>query len=177
MRHVIAGLIIAMPATAFAAGSDSSEPPTPTQTTTECTNGMVWDEKTETCVAPKDSRLDDDTLYQAAREFAYAEQPEHAITALRAMTEGETDRVLTYLGFAHRSAGDMQAGMAFYQAALTQNPDNLLARSYMGQAFLLQDDAVSALNQLREIKARGGADTWAAASLQKAIETGVGSSY
>ncbi len=177
MRIFLAGLALTLPAAAFAAGSEDSSPPTPTKTTTECSDGMVWDEKTETCVAPKESSLDDDTLYRAAREFAYAGQPANAITVLNAMSEGETDRVLTYLGFAHRSAGDMETGMAFYRAALTKNPDNILARSYMGQAFLLQDDRAGAKVQLREIRARGGEGSWAEASLQQAIANGTGYSY
>ena len=42
---------------------------------------------------------------------------------------------------------------------------------------MAQGDRVAALTQLREINARGGADTWAATSLRTAIETGVTYNY
>ena len=40
------------PFSVFAAGSDSTTPPTPTETTTTCAEGTIWDDKTKTCVAP-----------------------------------------------------------------------------------------------------------------------------
>jgi tetratricopeptide (TPR) repeat protein len=161
-----------LPFAAFAAGSDDKAPPTPTETTTKCEKGFVWDEKTKTCIAPDDQSLNDDIRFKAVRELAYADRPEEALLVLATMTEGDTDRVLTYKGFASRKAGRIEEGMAFYNAALTQNPDNILARSYMGQALVLMGEMDMAKAQLDEIKARGGEGTWAMASLETAINTG-----
>ncbi|MCX8508093.1 MAG: hypothetical protein ORN49_04305 [Rhodobacteraceae bacterium] len=169
------GLIL--PGVAFAAGSDSAEPPAPTETTAKCKKTEIWDEKTQKCVDAQSGQLDNDTLYQAAREQAYAGRPDDALVVLHAMTEGETDRVLTYMGFATRKAGDMAGGMAYYQAALAKNPDNLLTRSYMGQAFVEQGKITLAQAQLDEIVARGGAGGWPEQSLRHAIETGATYSY
>jgi Tfp pilus assembly protein PilF len=88
------------------------------------------------------------------------------------MSDQQEDRVLTYWGFTHRKLGKMDLGMTFYERALDQNPDNLLARSYMGQALVEQNDLVGALAQLREIRARGGAGGWPEQSLDSAIRTG-----
>ena len=93
------------------------------------------------------------------------------------MSDQSDDRVLTYRGFTARKLGQIDVAMVFYQQALDANPDNLLARSYMGQGLVAQGDRVAALTQLREINARGGADTWAAKSLRTAIETGVTYNY
>ena len=65
----------------------------------------------------------------------------------------------------------------YYDQALTRNPDNILARSYMGQGKVAAGDKVAAVIQLREIQARGGAGTWAETSLRSAIETGTTYSY
>jgi hypothetical protein len=43
----------------------------------------------------------------------------------------------------------------------------------MGQGMMDQGNKIGAMAQLREINARGGADTWAALSLSNAIATGV----
>lgn len=169
--------VLAFPTLAFAAGGGSDSSPTPTQTTTTCQNGLVYDASTKSCVAPKESSLDDDALYDAARELAYFGQPEEALGALAAMSEGDTDRVLTYKGFANRKAGNLDAASTFYLAALRQNPDNHLARSYMGQGLVEQGDLVGALAQLREIEARGGKGTWAEVSLAEAIRTGTTYNY
>jgi Tfp pilus assembly protein PilF len=82
------------------------------------------------------------------------------------------DRVLTYRGFTARKLGNLQLADMYYDQALTVNPDNILARSYMGQGKVAAGDKVAAMAQLREIQARGGAGTWAETSLRDAIQTG-----
>ena len=162
---------------AFAAGSGDNYPPEPTETTTKCKGAQVWDKKKKACVDARESRLDNDTLYRAAREIAWAGRPADALSVLDAMTEGATDRVLTYRGFATRKAGNWEAGRAFYNAALDRNPDNLLARSYLGQGLLERGDFEGAFAQWEEIRARGGTGTWAETALLAALETGTVSEY
>jgi predicted Zn-dependent protease len=161
-----------MTSPAMAAGSSSATPPKPTQTTEDCTDGQVWDEKTKACVDPQSGALDDNTLYGAVREFAYAGQYGHAQNALRAMSDQNDDRVLTYWGFTIRKMGDVPGGMAFYARAIAQNPDNILVRSYMGQALIEQGNTQAARVQLGEIRARGGKGTWSETALNEALTTG-----
>lgn len=177
MRALLIATLIALPSLAGAVGGDDDAPPKPTQTTTDCTDGKVWDEGSKSCVAPKDARLDDDIRYRAARELAYAGRYEAALGVLAAMDDPSDDRVLTYLGFAHRKSGDLATGMAYYRQAIAQNPDNLLARSYMGQAFVETGQLRLARAELSEIRARGGRMTWAWVSLDQAIRSGRGFSY
>jgi tetratricopeptide (TPR) repeat protein len=153
----------------MAAGSDSSTPPKSTKTTTECKNAQVWDEKTQTCVNAQESSLSDDLRYDAARELAYAGQYENALIILATAEDQNDPRILNYKGFANRKAGRMDLGMQYYEAALERNPDYNLARSYMGQALLQQGDLPGAQAQLREIRQRGGMNTWAFASLKMAL--------
>jgi Tfp pilus assembly protein PilF len=84
---------------------------------------------------------------------------------------------LTYYGFTHRKAGRVDLGMTYYQAALAADPDNFLARSYMGQGHAEAGEIVLAQAQLSEIRARGGRGTWAEWSLRQAIQTGSGYNY
>ncbi len=177
MRAIAIMLMIALPFGAFAAGGDTTAPPKPTQTTTTCKDGEVWDEKTKLCTAPEDARLNEDTRFDAVRELAYADRPEDALRVLASMHEGETDRVLTYLGFANRKAGRFEQGLAFYAQALAKNPDNILARSYLGQAYVDMGETALATAELDEIRARGGIGGWAEASLRQALVTGQTISY
>jgi tetratricopeptide (TPR) repeat protein len=171
MRPLLA-LAFIVPTYAFAAGGGDSSPPKTTKTTKECKNSQVWDERKGECVNAQDSKLDDDTLYKGVRELAYAGRYEDAQTVLAAMSDQKSDRVLTYLGFTHRKMGDIDRGMAYYQQAIDKNPDNLLARSYMGQGFLEQGDTDAARAQLNEIQARGGKGGWPEKSLRTALKTG-----
>ncbi len=178
MRLVIAAAALSLlPFAAFAAGSDDSEPPKETKTSTECTGGKVWDEKTKSCADAKSGQLDNETLYKAVRELAWSGRPEDALIVLSAMTEGDTDRVLTYKGFANRKAGHLEAGLAYYDAALKANPDNLLTRSYLGQAYVEMGEIQLAQAQLDEIRNRGGQGLWAETALESAISTGQTYSY
>jgi len=111
------------------------------------------------------------------RELAYAGRYLDAQGVLRAMPDQTDDRVLTYWGFTHRKLGNLELANAFYEDAIARNPDNILARSYMGQGFVAEGRVDDAIAQWREIKARGGADSWAEVSLRDAIRTGITYSY
>ncbi|MBE3640183.1 tetratricopeptide repeat protein [Mangrovicoccus algicola] len=173
----LAALILAAPIAVLAAGSDMTTPPVSTETTRTCTDGMVWSDRKGACIAPQSGALDDDVLYGAVREFAYAGQYGDAAAALDAMSDQHDDRVLTYRGFIARKSGDVAGGMQWYRAALSANPDNLLVRSYMGQGLVESGDPAGARDQLAEIRLRGGAGSWAELALARAIRTGHGFSY
>ncbi|MFK7752804.1 MAG: tetratricopeptide repeat protein [Sedimentitalea sp.] len=165
-------LSLMMPGYAFAAGSDTMAPPKTTKTTKSCKGIKVYDASRKKCVNPKGSSLETDTLYQAARELAYAGRYDDAQGVLSAMPDQRDDRVLTYWGFTHRKMGQADLAQAFYQQAIAQNPDNLLARSYMAQGFVEQGNRSAAMEQWREIKARGGEGSWPETSLRQALLTG-----
>jgi tetratricopeptide (TPR) repeat protein len=166
-------LSIGLSATVFAAGSSGSAEPKPTETTIECEYVQVWDKKKKECVNPEETNLDDDTLYDAVRELAYAGSHLDAMGVMDAMSDQNDDHVLTYRGFTNRKLGNVDVAMVFYQKAIDKDPDNILARSYMGQGMMDQGNKIGAVAQLREINARGGVDTWAALSLPNAITTGI----
>lgn len=172
LRFAATLLAIALPFGALAVGSDDTAPPTPTETTATCAEGQLYDAEAKKCKNPADASLDDDTRFGAVRELAYAGRYAEALAALDAMQEGESDRVLTYRGFITRKSGDMAGGMVYYARALTVNPDNILARSYMGQALVEQGDIAGAARQLDEIRSRNGTGTWAEAALSHAVGTG-----
>lgn len=179
MRLVLASAI-AFQAFAFApavhaAGGDSN-PPKPTNTTKKCLFGRVYDEAAGRCVKPDKSKFSDDQLYDAVRELAYDGQYKNAQGILRIMDQSD-DRVQTYWGFTYRKMGELELANLFYEKAIAANPDNILARSYMGQGFVAEGKTDLAIEQWREIKARGGEGTWAEASLREAIQTGLTYSY
>lgn len=167
-----AGLLLAASLQAFAAGSedDDTAPPPKSKTTTECTDGKVWDKDKKECVKPKESGFNDDKLFQAAREFAYAGQYDNAIAVLKLAKNQDDPRILNYLGYSNRKAGRMELGMSYYRKALQHDENYILARSYMGQALLEQGDVQGARVQLVEIRDRGGENTWAYRSLMQSLK-------
>ena len=166
-----------VPSVAFAAGSGSSSAPKPTETTKVCEEGLVWDLATESCMSPEDSPNDDNAMMDAVRELAHDGRYADALTVLDGLDDNATDLALTYYGFAHRKSGDVALGMAYYSDALMQNPNNILARSYMGQAHVDAGEFELASVQLSEIRKRAGRGTWAEFSLRQAIGSGVTYSY
>ncbi|MEM8582143.1 MAG: tetratricopeptide repeat protein, partial [Pseudomonadota bacterium] len=65
----------------------------------------------------------------------------------------------------------------YYEQALAADPDNLLARSYLGQGFVAVGNLTAARAQLQEIRARGGRETWAEFALETSIRTSRGYAY
>jgi tetratricopeptide (TPR) repeat protein len=177
MRMFLAAALVLAPWAALAAGSDDSEPPKPTETTTECAKGEVWDEKTATCIKAESKLLDDDQRFGAVRELAYAGRPDEAMAILATMTEGETARVLTYQGFLLRQTGHVEEGIAAYERAIALDGGNNLARSYYGQLLVQMNEMQLASLQLAAIRMHGGGGTWAERTLSDAITTGVTYTY
>ncbi len=180
MRHftvLLTSAFLAAPTLGIAAGSDDSTPPKPTQTASDCKAGQVFDKQSKTCLDAKSEFLDDDTRYDAVRELAYAGAHDRALLVLAAMSDQSESRVLTYRGFLARQTGDMSGAFEFYAQALKADADNILARSYMGQGMVKLGQIEAAKMQLTEIRSRGGEGTWAEASLNKAITTGLVTNY
>jgi predicted Zn-dependent protease len=177
MRMILAAALILAPHLALAAGSDDSEPPKPTETTTTCAEGEVWDEKTATCIKADSSSLTDDQRFGAVRELAYADRPQEALAILATMTEGETPRVLTYQGFLLRQTGRVEEGIAAYERAIALDAGNILARSYYGQLLVQMNETEAATLQLAAIRMHGGGGSWADRALAQALATGITTSY
>ena len=172
MKHttLFAAIVAASFATgAFAAGSDSTEPPKPTETTTKCPEGFVYVPEDNVCRKPAETNFTDDQIYDNARELAYDGQYETALELLDRAENPNDPRILNYKGFANRKAGNSEIAMDYYQAALAIDPDYVLARSYMGQGLVAEGKLDEARAQLNEIEQRGGRDTWAWAALDKAL--------
>jgi tetratricopeptide (TPR) repeat protein len=169
MRRSLLALCFLFPVAALAV--DKEEPTAPTPTTAVCAGGRVWDHDAGACIDIGDGRLDDGTLYAAAREFARDGQYDHAAAALAAMQDRRSDRVLTYMGLTLPPSGRAAQGLGYYAEALAKNPDNLIARSYMGQGLAELGNVDGARTQLAEIRARGGAGSWPELALLGAIRT------
>jgi tetratricopeptide (TPR) repeat protein len=72
------------------------------------------------------------------------------------IADKEDPRVLNYLGYSHRKSGRIGVGLGYYQEALRIDPDYVLAREYLGEAYLTLGDVAAARNQLAEIEKRCG---------------------
>jgi len=177
MRYFALAAALTLPMAAFAASGNDWNPPKPSETTKTCKGKRVWDDQKKRCVRPRKSSLNQEGLLGAARELAYAGRQEDAQAVLSAMADQQDSLVLTYWGFTHRKLGNLDLAQAYYDRALAQDPDNFLARSYMGQGLVERGKYGAALVQWKEIRARGGDGTWAEASLREALETGVTRSY
>ncbi len=158
----------------WAAGSGSSEPKPKTVT---CTKGNVFSESKGKCVPQQDSSLTDEDRIEELRALAYAGRTVEAQAVLATLTDQSSDQALTYWGFTHRKLGNLDAGLIFYDKALKKNPNNLLARSYLGQAHVESGRLDLARLQLKEIRDRGGDGGWPEASLAEAIRTGTTFNY
>lgn len=162
-----ASLMIGAPSLVSAAGEDS--PPKTTNTTKKCKGGKVYDSVTKKCLKVESHNFTDDQLYLAARELAYDGQYINAMHVLDAAENQNDPRILNYRGFTNRKLGNHAVAMQFYEAALSIDPDYILARSYMGQGLLAYGDEMGAKAQLAEIRARGGRNTWSYTALAKAL--------
>lgn len=179
MRLTLPSALIALPLLAlpaFAAGSSSSDAPKPTETTTECPDGEIFDKDKGSCEKSAALNFDDDDRFDAIRELAYAGRYNSAKQILATVDQTDAPRFLTYEGFILRKTGHQQAAFDAYEKALSIEPTYILARSYMAQGMLAEGDYSGALTQLKMIEDQGGRDSWAYVSLDRAMR-GAPTSY
>ncbi|MEM7300742.1 MAG: tetratricopeptide repeat protein [Pseudomonadota bacterium] len=169
LTNALAATAVAASAFAFtpvyAAGDGDSSTTLP-----QCRKGKVWDKSKKKCVVVKSNLLDDNNLYEAARDLAFTGRYDEAIVTLSYASNKSDPRVLNYLGYSHRKAGRIDVGMGYYKEALRIDPDYTLVRSYMGEAFLQKGDLASAREQLVEIEKRCGTGCAEYAELKKQID-------
>jgi len=98
----------------------------------------------------------DDEIYHAGYWLAKSGKYEIALAMLRRAEDQSDPRILNYLGFATRKLGRVDEGLIYYRKALAIDPNYVLAREYMGEAYLQKGDIASAHGQLNEIAKRCG---------------------
>jgi tetratricopeptide (TPR) repeat protein len=118
---------------------------------------------------PHNSSLSDEEIYNGAYWLAHQGQYREAL-ALIGKAENKNDpRLLNITGFSTRKLGDVDGALPYYRKALAIDPNYMLAREYMGEAFVTKGDLASAREQLREIETRCGAGCGEYAKLAVAI--------
>ena len=142
-------------APAFAMGGSGDSGGT-SKTVQKCKKNQVWDKQKKKCVNPKQGMLDDESIFEAGRDLAYAGRYDEAINVLTMAANKKDPRILNFLGYAHRKSGRVNVGLGYYQEALRIDPNYTLVREYMGEAHLQLGDVVAAREQLSEIEKRCG---------------------
>lgn len=94
-------------------------------------------------------------LFYAGYWLAKSGDFKRALTFLHSADQSDP-RVVTYIGFATRKTGDVDAAMPYYAKALKLDPDYNVARAYLGEAYLSQGRLDAAEEQLSEIAQRCG---------------------
>ena len=150
---LVIGATVSFSAPAFSAGGGSSN----TIKVPSCKKGSIWNKKKKKCVKiKKSSSLDDDNLFESARDLAYHGRYDEAIDVLKLAKNQNAPRILNYLGYSTRKLGDIEKGLTYYTAALKVDPNYTLVREYMGEAFLQLGQVDKAKEQLTEIEKRCG---------------------
>lgn len=101
------------------------------------------------------SATSDDELFYAGYWLAKTGSYRAALGMLERVAVPSA-RVHTYIGFAHRKLGEMDAALASYGKALAANPDFTVARAYLGEAYLTLGQEARAVGELDEIRRRCG---------------------
>ncbi|MBL8907983.1 MAG: tetratricopeptide repeat protein [Rhizobiales bacterium] len=137
----------------FAAGNGGNSGSSGAQ---NCKSGEVWSNSLKRCVKSSSGIVPDDDLYAQGRELAIAGEFDRAIEVLEAIRDKDEAGILNYLGYAHRKAGMIDKGIAYYHQALAIDPDYVLAREYLGEGYVAAGNVDLARQQLQEIGARCG---------------------
>lgn len=142
---------------ARAAGSDPAPSDRWGPPSKGCQKGYVWSKRQNKCVPKRSNLINDNERYNYAVWLGKSGEHALSLEILAAMSDQTSPRVLTYLGFNHRSLGEWHRGIALYRQALAKDPDYILAREYLGEGYVKAGKIELAERQLVEIKNRCGA--------------------
>jgi tetratricopeptide (TPR) repeat protein len=145
------GLMLSSPVLAAGDGGDSNN-----SGAQNCKAGEVWSSSQKKCVKSSSGLVPDVELYDQGRQLALAGEFDRAIEVLNTIRERNNPGVLNYLGYAHRKAGMIDEGIAYYHQALAIDPDYVLAREYLGEGYVAAGNVKLARLQLQEIGTRCG---------------------
>ncbi len=99
--------------------------------------------------------MPENELFYAGYWLAKSGKYEEALAYL-ALANASDERVQTYIGYATRKLGKVDAALPHYAKALEINPNYTVARAYLGEAYLSRGDAARAKVELQEIASRCG---------------------
>jgi tetratricopeptide (TPR) repeat protein len=117
------------------------------------------------CVGAASAKMADEELFYAGYWLAKNGQYEKALSYLT-LAQSKDERVHTYIGFATRKLGHVDEALPHYRKALAVNPDYVVARAYLGEAFLTKGELDKARHELGEIAERCGTSCPAYVDLQ-----------
>jgi Flp pilus assembly protein TadD len=157
------GASMIAPVSAMDSGGSSPSPKK------HCKQGEVL--KNGKCVKPGNGVLPDEDLYQQGRTLALAGEYDWALTVLDAVSNKNDPRVLTYIGYSHRKAGRFDEAFGYYNKAIAIDPNNVLAREYLGEGYMAAGKVDLAKTQLKEIASRCGTTCEEYQELAEHIET------
>lgn len=121
--------------------------------------------KNKAACKPSRGAATDDEIYNAAYWMARDGKFREALAVLALARNADDPRILNATGFATRKLGNVDAALPYYRRALTIDPNFVLAREYLGEAYLSKGDLASAKHELGEIASRCGASCTAYVNL------------
>ena len=147
LRLLAAASLVSLVPAAARADFDSPKP------RVDCT---LKKNKNNAACRPHRSDATDDEIYNAAYWKARTGEFAQALAILKLAKNQDDPRILNETGYSTRKLGNVDQALVFYRRALTINPDFVVARSYLGEAFLSKGDLAAANSELMEIEKRCG---------------------
>ena len=139
------GLYLGASSMALAAGSSPSDTPT-------CQKGEVYNSSTKKCEQQHSGALPDKDLTDYAYALAKAKRYDEALEVLNLMKNPNTAQALNYRGYTTRHMGKLDEGIGYYLQSVKLDPHYAQVREYLGEAYVIKGDLVSAKYQLGKIK-------------------------
>mgnify|MGYP003536006484 CR=1 FL=1 len=159
---VAAVLAISLAMDASAEGQTFSKDVGPAHTScdTQAKGSAGW----SACVGAARASMSDDELFYAGYWLAKNGRYADALTYLN-LARTKDARVLTYIGFATRKQGDVRS----FRRRYPEGPNFVVARAYLGEAYLTKNEPARAKAELAEIASRCGTTCAAYVDLDRHI--------
>jgi tetratricopeptide (TPR) repeat protein len=138
-----------------------------------CPSGFEWDKKKKRCVQQQSAVSSEQQRIDQAWILARSGHFDTARKLFASLADRTNPEVLNGLGYTSRKLGYFDEAIAFYQQAISHDPDYVQAREYLGEGYATLGKLDLARQQLDEIEKRCGTGCEEYVDLKDAIETAV----
>jgi len=149
LRSAGLGITVALALATMPHAAEDYDPETAFPT---CEPGKVYDSLIQICVDPAPGVVSDRMFWEYAYVLARFDRSEEADSLLGFVADQSKPRFLNVRGYVSRKLGRVEESIDYYLKAIELEPDYVNARSYLGEAYLMQGNVELARTQLAEIE-------------------------
>jgi tetratricopeptide (TPR) repeat protein len=163
------GMIPGSAARSYASDVSEILRPSGTRLKKKCLKDKIYSDSLRECVIKTSKVLTDFDFYYGGYELLKSKKYEEALDTFDLIKNKEWPQVFTFIGITKQKLGKVDESVSLFVKALSLDPNYIVAREHLGEAYLQKGEPEKARDQLVQIEKLCGVKCDAYYRLEKSI--------